>query len=124
MRELDEAVAKALGWTDIRDDHYTGSPGVWFGRPPRPQPGDSPQNKAKGISMLPYFSTDIAAAWTAIEALRAHGWLMSLSVNDFTTEPWDCRLFHGPNTRVIAHGATAPEAISRAVCAAVAEGRR
>lgn len=70
---------------------------------------------------VPHYSRDIAAAWQVVEHLRAQGWEMTLSVNHYVTNPWDCRLFltdggklDAPRKRVIAHGPDAAAAISRA----------
>ena len=63
------------------------------------------------------FSTDIAAAWRIVEYLRSQGWVMTLSVNEYVTEPWDCRFFLKEEKRVIGHGATAEIAICRAALA-------
>ena len=77
----------------------------------------------KGIesrSTIPKYSRNIAAAWQVVEHLRRQGWEMTLSVNHYVTEPWDCRLFQteggkldAPSKRIIAHGPDAPTAISR-----------
>jgi hypothetical protein len=73
--------------------------------------------KTDGKDWKPF--ADIAAAWQVVEKLRGKGWVMTLSVNHYQTEPWDCRLFLEERKREIAHGATAPEAICRAALAAV-----
>jgi|GEM_PF-3226361 len=65
----------------------------------------------------PFFSSDIAAAWLVVQMLRSDGWVMTLSVNAYITEPWDCRFFLEEEKRVIAHGATAEIAICRAALA-------
>lgn len=62
----------------------------------------------------PRFSTDIEFAWSVVEKLRSRGWTLSLSCNDFITEPWDCRFFLKETKRAIRHGRTAAEAICRA----------
>jgi hypothetical protein len=117
-RELDIAVADALGWADIRDDYFPGTPGggSLYGVPPVMPAWESPPNKKRGISLLPHYSTDIASAWDAVEHLREQGWTMTLSCDDKITEPWDCRFFMDDGRwRVIAHGPTAAAAISRAI---------
>lgn len=72
-----------------------------------------------GFAVPRHYSTKIEDAWRVVEKLRAGGWVMTLSVNDFITEPWDCRFFLGERRREIAHGATAPIAICRAALKAV-----
>jgi hypothetical protein len=126
-RQIDISCAKALGWTVQ----------PWVG----PKTGTTfytlvdPSGAVQGAygsdivyntedlawESVPKFSTDIAAAWTLIGRLRVQGWTVSLSVNEYETEPWDCRffleskvLFTGKDRRVIAHGATAEIAICRA----------
>ncbi|HXI15224.1 MAG TPA: hypothetical protein VNM48_02550 [Chloroflexota bacterium] len=70
------------------------------------------------FARLPPYSGDIMLAWELVGKLRSDGWWLSLSVNDYGTEPWDCRMVlkEGERTekRAIAHGATAPLAICRA----------
>lgn len=101
-RELDATVARALGWADVRPNHYTGMFGVWYGRPLQPQPWDSPQDKAKGISLVPYFSTDISAAmqvFASVETMHGLLWTIErwpdeysisliLPLNDPNYPPW------------------------------------
>lgn len=73
----------------------------------------------------PAFFLGWAGVGYVVDELRAQGWEINLSANDFEGEPWDCRFFlmdkrvGAPRFRAIAHGATAPLAICRAALEAV-----
>lgn len=79
-RGLDALIAeKVMGWSDVRQGHYRGSPESWYGRPPEIPGWESPQNKEKGISILPWYSRDIDAAWQVVERMRDLGWWYTLT---------------------------------------------
>lgn len=68
-RDVDIQCAKAAGWTDIRDDYYAVPESIWYGKPPVMPSWESPDHKAKGISLVPHFSTRIADAMTLVKHL-------------------------------------------------------
>lgn len=115
-RSLDRRVAQALGWTAAHAPWSRSGAQErthWF-------------NPSGENQELPHYSTSIADAMALIEHLRSKGWVMTLSVNEYVTEPWDCRFFldsqhrdvysamRGLDRRVIAHGNTP----AMAICAA------
>jgi hypothetical protein len=72
-RELDELVAKMLGWSNIDwhfDRVYPGR--TWIGGNPH---GDGDRY----VEEVPFFSTDIAAAWQVVEKLREKSFAMTIS---------------------------------------------
>jgi Phage ABA sandwich domain len=122
-RALDALVAeRVMGWTDIRNDHYVllDPAGVWMGRAPQSQPWDSPQDKDRGISLVPHYSTDIAAAWLLVECLRDEGWLLSITPD----EPgggWAVQ--YKPKERNL-HGWERADTVPLAICRAALAARK
>lgn len=109
---LDGAVALGMGW---RNDRLRDG-ALWWTTPETP-------NKRQ---VLPVFSDTIAAAWDAVEWLRARGWRFFLHEEVFGHNQrgqWRASFYHGGrNVMVRAFGATAPEAICRAFLEAVKSG--
>jgi hypothetical protein len=102
-RELDVAVARALGWTDIRDADGWGH---WTGEPPADYHWPTGQ-ECEGE--LPYFATDIAAAWPLLEHVPGHVGILRCPLPPHSDGTWGCMLgghFGEANS--------APEAICRA----------
>ncbi len=114
-RELDALVAeKVMGWRDVRPGHYTGSPGTMYGKAPQPQPWDSPQDRTKGVSFVPFYSTKIADAWEVIEKLADRDPMIAMWGYEDGTAGWFCD-FEG----IKDHARTAPHAICLAALKAV-----
>lgn len=127
-RELDLEIAlRVLGWHEpvqwVSDEDGEDC----FAFEPDADPAHIAADDQDHNCVVPRYHEDIALAWSLVEKLRAEGWWVSLSSNDFITEPWDCRMIlkHGEITeqRAIAHGETAQIAICRVVLEAVAERR-
>lgn len=86
-RELDARVARAVGWTDVSyqlggrylnpKDEWPVEYEGWFGKPPRWN-GSADDL----LPEVPYYSTEIAAAWELVDELHARG--MWLSINTLT----------------------------------------
>lgn len=127
---LDCVVAsRVMGWRWITSDQPGGHSWFWSAKMAaecvadkrgacRTVYGKTGRIHPQSTSGVPCYSTDIKAAFDLIEHLRGQGWTLSISANDYITEPWDVRLFHGDDRRAIAHGATLPVAICRAALAA------
>lgn len=104
-RDIDRAVARALGYTDIR---YPGE-----------QDGILVGTRDGNLYLVPFYSTAIDDAWQLIDHVVARGWDYELS-NDGSTVT--CVLIDEPYRSVTGTGATPEEAICRAFLAAVGQG--
>jgi len=73
--------------------------------------------------VLRRYSTDIAAAWTVVEYMRAEGWDFELVTRIWGRIGWRATLY---SCRVAwsAYGSTAPEAICRAALVAALGGEK
>lgn len=71
--------------------------------------------------MVPPYSTDIAAAWSIVEAMTGKDWSVVIR-DDFVHGGWRCAFLTGPWHRdfAVAAGDTMPIAICRAALAAIA----
>jgi hypothetical protein len=89
-RELDKLVAeKVMGWVDFWTD------GIFvMGYPPNEQ--------AMGINAerapVPHYSTDISAAWAAVEKMRGREYQFSLHANVFTMPTYHVAFSHVEGT--------------------------
>lgn len=81
-RELDAAVARALGWTDIVCHSATND-----------MSGTNPRGIGRACG-VPLYSTDIAAAWELVEAMEDMD--PSLSYQE-TLCSWQIELVKGPS---------------------------
>lgn len=65
---------------------------------------------------VPHYTTDIAAAWQVVEALRALGFDIDVSAGVNCRLAWECTIAPRPNTDgfYVGEGSTAPLAICRA----------
>lgn len=101
-RDIDRAVARALGYTDI---HYPGE-----------QDGILVGTRDGKLYLVPHFSTAIDDAWILIDHVVPQGWDYELSNNGSTVT---CVLINEPYRSVTGTGATPAEAIAAAFLKAV-----
>lgn len=112
-RELDAAVARELGWTEIRLHEcadpfcWGGCPEGWIGMPP-----------GERLRELPAFSTDIAWAMRAYGVMNGRGWQMDLKHEE---ADWRCVLIRFDEAAgAVLEGGLAPTP-AEAICRAIVE---
>ena len=123
-RELDALVAeRVMGWGDISLHPMMDSD--WWGMP------SGPATAIQGAvgwlythEKVPNYSTDIAAAWEVVEAVRGRGWSLSLGegmsgYGDAVV--WMVDFYKGNRICLSANGPDVPLAICRAALLAVME---
>jgi hypothetical protein len=117
FRRQDECETFAAGRCNGTKITYCGAcgktgHGSCFGRIYAPGGEVQIQCEERGCS-VPYYSTDIAAAWIVLEEVRKRGFAVTISTWD-TSREWRAE-FDGITTDRLAHGCvfakTAPEAI-------------
>ncbi len=110
-RKLDVLVAKnVMGWTDLREEEYPETKNVVLR-------GDNPE-KLEYRFAVPYFSTDISAAWKVLEKIQGTNALITIEL----AERARCMIFEswGRDKRVCTNADTAPLAICLAALKIVA----
>lgn len=108
-RELDAAVARALGWERVQWNC-----GFLHGLPP--------EARDRTLHTVPRFAAEVAAAWSVVEALRAREWLFEC--REQAASPAWCVVFAGPERAPFAAGDTLPEAICKAALKVAGEEAR
>lgn len=115
-RELDAAVARELGWTEIRLHEcadpfcWGGCPEGWIGMPP-----------GERLRELPAFSTDIAWAMRAYGVMHERGWRIDSAFHS----PVECSVtlwhaVHGFARATVQPGGRSPDAVlAEAICRAI-----
>lgn len=111
-QELNEAVARKLGWTDIKDRRELGYGIKWTGKNPNKDYSDLPEGY-DSFDLLPSYSTDIAAAWEIVERLFESEWAMELESYPIGRE-WMCRLSQQGEKTILGEASTAPRSICEA----------
>jgi hypothetical protein len=131
-RELDALVAeKVMGWPTVT---------IINGCPFTPYNPDTgiPYRSGLGVAALPFYSTDIAAAWDVVELMREQSYTLELYspdalVNDemgiYARGGWRATFLSWKHIGRLPSGdaeacATAPLAVCLAALAATVEGRR
>lgn len=114
-RELDAFVAeKVMGWKYVDHNEAYDLPisGVAFGK-------GSPDGLSR--CPVPYYSTDIAAAWEVVEKLRKDGFAFDSysSGSEEAEHPWTDAIFMKDNNECLVRAETMPLAICRAASMAV-----
>jgi len=120
-REMDALIASRIFGLTIMKDSLDGEVRAW-----RPTERSNPPNFFEGVQVpFLHYSTDIAAAWKVVEALR-QGWqghaaaCIDIRISDWVKFP-DCKVtIFGPDiAKVKAEADSAPLAICRAVLKAM-----
>lgn len=123
-RDLDRQVAQALGYAVCTGvSTYDGSDlpyEVWITDPAR---ADEPPLQRQDVTLNPVpYSTDIAAAWTLVEYMRARGWIYTLGdddENDHGSGKHFAGFYRDGSGLYESTAETAPLAIARALVAAM-----
>lgn len=87
-QEINEKVAKRLGWTDIKDGSELGYGIKWIGKNPNKK---DPPSGWDGFDSLPDFCTSISAAWEVVEQAGPQ-YLFSLyrTLENYDGHRWAC----------------------------------
>lgn len=137
-RELDVLVAeKVLGWVRC---HHPDEPEAWISGPKWREAieGGDRRLVREGVALgdggkplrdpahdpaIPYFSSDVAAAFLVVEAMRERGWHLDLQDHElsYDHEPWWAKFTPAVGCHAEAWAETAPLAIVKAALRAVGE---
>jgi len=100
MRELDKAIAEALGWTKTENDEFD-----YLGIPP----GAEIINY-RGFKRIPYYSTDGNAMLELDREMRERGWVTSIIFGCWKDDQTCCVVHNNADTLVSVHADGEPMA--------------